>query len=135
MPGGLPAVQRREKHDGIPSSKMAITVMAIRALARKRTQRPPTADESILDGPRQIIQRRLYPAVPQQTCGFVAGVQNVKNPVSSARAVMDRAPRGMLIGKGCGGIRTEPAGGCHSRVQTGRVLLDRGEVGPARQGT
>mmetsp|Transcript_33299 Transcript_33299/g.69993 ORF Transcript_33299/g.69993 Transcript_33299/m.69993 type:complete len:341 (+) Transcript_33299:281-1303(+) len=59
------------------------------------------AGESItIKEPHQIIQRRKYPASPQPTCGAVAGVEQVKNPVSLARAVMDRTPHVMLIGKG-----------------------------------
>jgi len=65
-----------------------------------RSRAPSAADESEPDGPHQIIQKRRHPAVPQPTCGAVAGVRNVKNPISLARAVMDRTPHVMLVGKG-----------------------------------
>ena len=37
---------------------------------------------------------------PKPTAGAVAGVEGIKNPISLARAVMDRTPHVMLIGKG-----------------------------------
>lgn len=51
-------------------------------------------------GPDEINQNRRYPITPQPQAGSVAGVENVKNPISLARAVMERTPHVMLIGKG-----------------------------------
>jgi beta-aspartyl-peptidase (threonine type) len=47
----------------------------------------------------QAIQMRRY-QTPQPQAGSVAGVENVKNPISLARAVMERTKHVMLIGKG-----------------------------------
>jgi beta-aspartyl-peptidase (threonine type) len=48
----------------------------------------------------QAIEIRRYPQTPQPQAGSVAGVQNVKNPISLARAVMERTKHVMLIGEG-----------------------------------
>ncbi|KAL7445687.1 hypothetical protein ACHAXH_009086 [Discostella pseudostelligera] len=45
-------------------------------------------------------QTRHYPKTPKPQAGSVAGVEGVKNPISLARAVMERTPHVMLIGKG-----------------------------------
>ena len=50
--------------------------------------------------PHEIIQRRRYPQTPQPRAGAVAAVENVQNPISLARAVMERTPHVMLIGDG-----------------------------------
>ena len=52
------------------------------------------------EGPHQIIHKRRYHRNPQPRAGAIAGVEHVKNPVSLARAVMERTPHVMLIGKG-----------------------------------
>lgn len=51
-------------------------------------------------GPHQIIQKQRYPAPPLPQAGSVAGVSNVKNPISLAKAVMERTPHVMLVGEG-----------------------------------
>ena len=45
-------------------------------------------------------QNRNNRSTPKPTAGAVAGVEGIKNPISLARAVMDRTPHVMLIGKG-----------------------------------
>lgn len=56
-------------------------------------------DEAVVV-PGQIKQKRRYPCTPKPQAGSVAGVENVKNPISLARAVMERTQHVMLIGKG-----------------------------------
>jgi beta-aspartyl-peptidase (threonine type) len=46
------------------------------------------------------LQDRQYPITPKPSAGSVAGVEGIKNPISLARAVMERTPHVMLIGKG-----------------------------------
>ncbi|KAL7469794.1 hypothetical protein ACHAXS_010040 [Conticribra weissflogii] len=50
--------------------------------------------------PHQITRQRKYPPRPHPRAGSVAGVSNVQNPISLARAVMERSPHVMLVGKG-----------------------------------
>lgn len=48
----------------------------------------------------QIIQKRRYPKTPLPRAGSVAAVSNIQNPISLAKAVMERTPHVMLIGRG-----------------------------------
>ncbi|KAL7434154.1 hypothetical protein ACHAXM_003910 [Skeletonema potamos] len=50
--------------------------------------------------PHQVIQKRRYPSTPHPQAGAVAGVTNIQNPISLAKAVMERTPHVMLIGEG-----------------------------------
>ena len=58
----------------------------------------PICNEAV--SPHQIIRTRKFPAKPQPIAGSVAGVQNIKNPISLAKAVMEKTQHVMLIGKG-----------------------------------
>ncbi|KAL9187172.1 hypothetical protein ACHAXT_010892 [Thalassiosira profunda] len=95
-------------HDG--EIRMDASIMACAACRRGNTRKQSfgesegdtmiaTAPDEDL-GPQQIVQRRRYPQTPQPQAGAVAGVQRVRNPISLARAVMERTPHVMLIGKG-----------------------------------
>ena len=56
-------------------------------------------DEAVV-GTDRTTQKRRYPHTPKPQAGSVAGVENVKNPISLARAIMERTQHVMLIGKG-----------------------------------
>eukprot|EP00985_Skeletonema_marinoi_P001693 scaffold686_cov245-Skeletonema_marinoi.AAC.4 len=56
--------------------------------------------ESSITTCHQIIQKRRYPKTPHPQAGAIAGVGNIQNPISLAKAVMIHTPHVMLIGKG-----------------------------------
>ena len=56
--------------------------------------------ESSITTCHQIIQKRRYPKTPHPRAGAIAGVGNIQNPISLAKAVMIHKPHVMLIGKG-----------------------------------
>lgn len=57
-------------------------------------------NEGTITTPHQIIQKRRYPKTPHPKAGAVAGVRNIQNPISLAKAVMHRTPHVMLLGRG-----------------------------------
>lgn len=56
--------------------------------------------EENTNNPHKPIQKRKYPKTPLPATGAVAGVSNIKNPISLARAVMERTPHVFMIGQG-----------------------------------
>ncbi len=59
-----------------------------------------TSKEEVQTSCHQIIHKRRYPKTPHPRAGAIAGVRNVQNPISLAKAVMERTPHVMLIGQG-----------------------------------
>lgn len=86
-------------HDG--KIRMDASIMTCSFDASECTVDDYIDNEKItVGGPHQIIQKQRYPAPPLPQAGSVAGVSNVKNPISLAKAVMERTLHVMLIGEG-----------------------------------
>ena len=57
-------------------------------------------DDERIKSCRQIIRKRRLQNSPHPRAGAIAGVSNIQNPISLAKAVMERTPHVMLIGNG-----------------------------------
>ena len=57
-------------------------------------------DDATLQNNKQLRYHHRTTSTPKSLAGSVAGVQNIKNPISLARAVMEQTQHVLLIGKG-----------------------------------